>query len=391
VRDEKLAPWPRTPEIIQEHIAAYYAMITHLDAQIGRILDALKKSGKAKNTIIVFAGDNGLALGQHGLMGKQNVYEHSIRVPLIFAGAGIPRNKKTNALCYLNDIYPTLCELAGIPVPGTVEGKSLVPVLKNKNKKVRNNVFYAYRNFQRGIRTNDNWKLIRYNVNNRDTVQLFNLNKDPWEMNNLAPDPAYNSKLKELTAMLEEYMRSIDDPMDLKVANWGKADLILPDLKVDHLAKGKPVELLTKFSPKYTGGGPGAITDGLHGTLRTGDPHWQGYEGNDFIAVIDLGEMQNIGFLSSRFLLDAGSWVFLPEYVEYSFSKDGKSWISLGKMKHKVDQKTDEIKFLDFDLKFEKMKIRYVKVEAKNMGQCPDWHPGAGGKAWIFVDEVVVK
>ncbi len=391
VRDEKLASWPRTPEVIQENIAAYYAMITHLDAQIGRILSALKKTGRAKNTIIVFAGDNGLALGQHGLMGKQNIYEHSIRVPLIFSGAGIQRNERTDALCYLNDIFPTLCDLAGLPVPKSVEGKSLAPVLKNKNKIIRDNVFYAYRNFQRGIRTNDNWKLIRYNVNNEDTVQLFNLNKDPWEMNNLAPDPAYHSKLNDLTAMLEEYMRQIDDPMDLKKENWGKPRIILPDLKVDHLAKGKPVELLTKYSPKYTGGGPAAITDGLHATLRVGDPHWQGYEGNNFEAIIDLEKPIDVGFLSSRYLLDAGSWVFFPEYVEYSISKDGESWINIGKMKHKVNQNTEEKEFIDMDVRFEKMKVRYVKVKAKNIGKCPPWHVGSGGKAWIFVDEVVVK
>lgn len=391
VRDEQLAPWPRTQEIIQQNIAAYYAMITHLDAQIGRILDALEKSGKAKNTIIIFAGDNGLALGQHGLMGKQNIYEHSIRVPLIFAGTGIPRDEKTEALCYLNDIYPTLCNLTGLSVPGTVEGKSLVPVLKNKNKIVRDKVFYAYRNFQRGIRTDDNWKLILYNVNNKNTAQLFNLNKDPWELNNLAQDPAYADKLNELTAMLDEYMHSVNDPMNLKKKNWGKPEIILPNLKENHLAKGKPVELLTKYSPKYSGGGPGAITDGLHGTLRIGDPHWQGYEGVDFEAIIDLGKPMDIRFLSSRYLLDAGSWVFLPEYVEYSISKDGKSWIDIGKMKHKVNQNTEEKKFIDMDVRFEKMEVRYVKVKAKNIGKCPSWHVGAGGKAWLFVDEVVVK
>jgi hypothetical protein len=191
--------------------------------------------------------------------------------------------------------------------------------------------------------------------------------------------------------MLDKYMHSVNDPMDLNKKNWGKPEIILPNLKEDHLAKGKPVELLTKYSPKYTGGGPGAITDGLHGTLRVGDPHWQGYEGNDFIAIIDLGKPMDIRFLSSRYLLDAGSWVFFPEYVEYFISKDGKSWIDVGKMKHKVNQNTDEKKFINMDVRFEKMKVRYVKVIAKNMGKCPPWHPGAGGKAWIFVDEVVVR
>jgi arylsulfatase A-like enzyme len=93
IRDEKLAPWPRTPKEIRRHIADYYAIITHMDAQMGRVLSALKETGQAKNTIIVFAGDNGLAVGRHGLMGKQNLYEHSVHVPLIMSGPGIPKGQ----------------------------------------------------------------------------------------------------------------------------------------------------------------------------------------------------------------------------------------------------------------------------------------------------------
>ncbi|MCL5745327.1 MAG: sulfatase-like hydrolase/transferase, partial [Acidobacteria bacterium] len=96
-RDEALAPWPRTPEIVREHIAAYYAMITHLDEQIGHVIKALESSGEADNTIIVFSADNGLALGSHGLLGKQNVFEHSMRVPLMISGPGIPRGRSITA------------------------------------------------------------------------------------------------------------------------------------------------------------------------------------------------------------------------------------------------------------------------------------------------------
>ena len=120
VRDELLTPHPRTPDEIRRHIAEYYAMITHADAQMGRVLQVLRETGQAENTIIVFAGDNGLALGQHGLMGKQNLYDHSIRVPLIFCGPGVPRGLRSEAHCYLFDIYPTLCDLLGLPIPEIV-------------------------------------------------------------------------------------------------------------------------------------------------------------------------------------------------------------------------------------------------------------------------------
>ena len=97
IRDEELAAFPRNPEEVKEHIAEYYAMITHLDYEIGRVIQKLEEKGLLENTIVVFAGDNGLAVGQHGLFGKQSCYEHSNRVPLIFAGPGIPQGEKRDA------------------------------------------------------------------------------------------------------------------------------------------------------------------------------------------------------------------------------------------------------------------------------------------------------
>ncbi len=217
IRDEKLAPWPRTPEIVRDHIAAYYAMITHTDYQIGRLIETLEKLDKKDNTIILFAGDNGLAVGQHGLLGKQNLYEHSVRVPLIFSGPGIQENSRSEALCYLNDVFPTICELVNTEIPEGVEGRSLLPVFKNRNAEIRKELFFAYRNLQRGIRTRDNWKLIKYQVNNEKTTQLFNLNIDPWEMNNLASNPEYSDKLFDMINLLDQSMKEYDDTMDLSL------------------------------------------------------------------------------------------------------------------------------------------------------------------------------
>jgi len=222
LRDEQLAPWPRTPEVVREHIAAYYAMITHMDAQIGRVLQALDESGHAGNTIIVFAGDNGLAVGQHGLLGKQNLYDHSVRVPLIISGPGLPQGQRTGAMCYLLDIFPTLCELTGQSVPATVEGRSLMPALTNPKAQLRDSVFFAYRHFQRGVRT-DRWKLILYNAGGKQTAQLFDIRNDPWELNNLAADPSQAGRVKQMTALLKDWMKKTDDPLDLDKPNWGHA------------------------------------------------------------------------------------------------------------------------------------------------------------------------
>ena len=204
IRDETLAPWPRTPEIVREHIAAYFAMITHLDAQIGRVMCALEDSGETSNTIVVFAGDNGLALGQHGLLGKQNLYEASVRVPLVIAGPGLPKGARSDALCYLYDLFPTLCDLASIPAPDTVEGSSLAPLLHGRSKQVRDSMFFAYKDVQRAVKK-DGWKLIRYHVKGQSTTQLFNLRRDPWEMTNLADDPAQVGRLHALDGELRRW------------------------------------------------------------------------------------------------------------------------------------------------------------------------------------------
>lgn len=210
IRDERLASWPRTPNEIRKHIADYYAIITHMDAQIGRVLRVLNETGGAKNTIIVLAGDNGLAVGRHGLMGKQNLYEHSVHVPLIISGASIPKGQKRDAFCYLLDVFPTLCDLIGVPIPGSVEGKSLAPLVRGRKSKVRGTLFFAYKDAQRGVR-DERYKLIEYNIKGKRTTQLFDLQSDPWELNNLADNPTYAAHLKRLRKQLLRWKDELGD------------------------------------------------------------------------------------------------------------------------------------------------------------------------------------
>jgi arylsulfatase A-like enzyme len=203
VRDEKLLPFPRTPEAVKKEIADYYALISHLDSQIGRILDAVDE-----NTIVVFAGDNGLAVGQHGLLGKQNVYDHSIRVPLIVAGPGIVKGRKNLALVYVYDCFATLCDLAGLPKPATVEGESFAPALRGERFAGRASTFHLYRDFQRAVRTRTH-KLIRYTVKGVTTRQLFDLQRDPLEMINRIDDPSQARRVAELEAELSRWEKLV--------------------------------------------------------------------------------------------------------------------------------------------------------------------------------------
>src|SRR6185295_4283855 len=143
-----LAPHPRTPEVVRRHLADYYACVTCFDHHIGRIVATLKELKQFDNTIIIFTGDNGLSLGDHGLLGKQNLYElGGMHVPLIIAGPGIPRGR-SEAFVYLYDLFPTVCDLTGTTIPPQVEGKSQKPVITGQTASVRSHMFNQYRNVQ---------------------------------------------------------------------------------------------------------------------------------------------------------------------------------------------------------------------------------------------------
>jgi len=216
IRDEKLLGWPRSPEAIRTMLAEYYRYISYLDMQIGRVLDVLDASPAGKNTLIVFASDSGVARGSHGLIGKQNLYEHSVRVPLIIAGPGIPAGRTTDALCYLFDLLPTLGKLSAVPAPATSEGMDLAATLADPAQPARPVLIFAYRNLQRAI-IQDRWKLIRYPL--VDQTQLFDLQADPLEKINLAQIPEQAARVAALSGLLEKEMASAGDTAPLKVAN----------------------------------------------------------------------------------------------------------------------------------------------------------------------------
>lgn len=216
IRDEKLLPWPRPLEQVRAMTAEYYRYISYLDSQIGRILDALEASPYAKNTLVVFSADSGVARGGHGLIGKQNVYEDSLRVPLIISGPGIPAGRQTDAMCYLFDVLPTLGKLCQVSGPTTSEGVEFTATLHDPAKPARSRLMFAYKDVQRAVR-DGRWKLIRYPQ--VDKTQLFDLQSDPFETNNLASQPAQAGKIAELTALLEKEMQHDGDTALLSVAN----------------------------------------------------------------------------------------------------------------------------------------------------------------------------
>ncbi|MBN2137921.1 MAG: sulfatase-like hydrolase/transferase [Sedimentisphaerales bacterium] len=213
LRDERLAPFPRTPYSVKVNRQEYYAIITHMDAQVGRILGALEKSGKAENTYIFFSADHGLAVGRHGLMGKQNLYDHSVRVPLMVVGPGIKKNARIDAPVYLQDIMPTTLELAGAEKPDYVQFKSLMPLMQGETKKSYDAIYGGYLDVARMV-TQDGYKLLLFPKAKK--VLLFNLKEDPQEMTNLAAQRKQEKRIKKLFAKLLALQEQTGDQLDLK-------------------------------------------------------------------------------------------------------------------------------------------------------------------------------
>lgn len=220
VRDERLAPFPRTEFAVKVNRQEYYALVSHMDAQIGRILDAVDRSGKADSTYIIFTADHGLAVGHHGFMGKQNLYEHSTKVPFLICGPDIKKNHEIKEPIYLQDIMPTTLHLAGLPIADTIEFKSLLPLLSASTSTHYSSIYGGFKGIQRSI-TKQNWKLIYYTYANK--YRLYNLAEDPQEMNDLSQNKTQASRLDHMRNELIKLSEKLNDPLDYSEpeVSWG--------------------------------------------------------------------------------------------------------------------------------------------------------------------------
>lgn len=213
LRDERLAPFPRTEQAIRTQIREYYALITHLDAQLGRIFAALEASGRAERTWIFFTADNGLAVGRHGLMGKQSMYEHSLRVPFIVAGPRVTANRRIATPIYLQDAMATTLALAHAPKPDRLYFHSLLPLLEDPRRgSFYPDIYGSYLSSQRAL-VHEGYKLILYPT--AKAARLFRLEGDPDEMHDLATEAAHRPTIRRLFARLLDQQRTLADPLDL--------------------------------------------------------------------------------------------------------------------------------------------------------------------------------
>ena len=246
-RDEELAAWPRTREVVSDQLAEYYGLITHLDEQIGRILKVLEKTGRAENTVIIYAADHGLAVGSHGLLGKQNVYEHSMGAPLIISGPGVPKGGSSHAFTYLLDLFPTILGMASVKPPADIDGHDLRPVWEGKTKQVRDSIFLSFRHIMRSVR-DEHWKLIRYPHINH--TQLFDLESDPHEMKSLAGDPAQAGRIERMMAMIGEWQQKVGDTQALTSQNSEPKEIDMSG-QPRNVDRWQPMWIIEKYFPEW--------------------------------------------------------------------------------------------------------------------------------------------
>ena len=215
-RDEGLAAWPRAKEVISDQLCEYYGLVTHLDEQVGRIMKAVQNSPHANNTYLIYTADHGLAMGSHGLLGKQNVYEQSMACPLIIGGPGIPAGHTNKSFTYVHDLHATVYAMADVKAPKGIDAKDLTPLWQGKSQSVRDSVFLPFQNNQRAI-NDGRWKLHIYpKINHR---LLFDIQSDPHETNNLANDPKYKAEIKRLEQLMATWRTRLGDNDPLQFDN----------------------------------------------------------------------------------------------------------------------------------------------------------------------------
>lgn len=379
----------------QRYMQDYLACIASVDDNIGRVLDYLDKQGLAENTIVVYTSDQGFYLGEHGWFDKRFIYEQSLRIPLIVRYPKEIKPAVNEKDMVLNlDFASTFLDFAGLPIPEDMQGRSIRKVLSSETPDDwRDAVYYRYYEYpgphsvkrHYGIRT-QRYKLVNFYFN-VDYWELFDLENDPLEVNNLYDKPEYSSLIDDLKTKLKGLQEQYKDTA-------GDQFLPLPDIEIEHLAKNCDVKLTFPYNENYPGGGDNGLTNGIRANeMGLGNKSydvWQGFEGKNLEAIVDLGKITKASTVSCGFLQDINAWIFLPRKVGFYISDDGTDFTLLSETKNEKDSNNLSIYREIFKADMQGKPARYIKVVAENISVCPEWHPGKGNKAWLFVDEIIV-
>ena len=222
-------------------------------------------------------------------------------------------------------------------------------------------------------------------------LELYDLDKDISETKNIAQQ--YPEIVKKLESLAEKARIQFGDRLTNRKGNAVRAPgrLTMHKKSVKHLALGKGISLKYRYNNKYTGGGDNALIDGNRGTTDHMDGTWQGYEKDNLEALIDLGQIESLQRITCGFLENHFSWIFLPTSVEIAVSQDNKALRVVKHHGQQVENFNPRPGITDIIAEFSPTPARYIRIKADNVAICPEWHPGAGGKAWIFADEIIIE
>jgi hypothetical protein len=385
--------WQRHYKDMEMPRRDYAAFLSTADENIGKLIKLLDDLDLREKTILIFLSDHGHSYetrtfgggGSAGPFrgGKTSLFDGGIRVPAIISWPGkIPGGKINKQITHSIDLLPTIAALCNIDsIPGEVEGMDMSSVII-KNEKAADRSLYWKLGSQWAV-MKGKWKLIGLPVDPsgeipldrvKDRIFLSNLEEDSTESVNLAGK--YPDMVEDMKNEYLEWEHASEE--DIPVVT-----------ELENTAAGALVRLETGPDPRYHGGGAQALLDNIAGSRSFNDGCWLGFEGDDLDAWIDLGELRMLNSVTIRFLNDPGSWIFGPDYVEISYSKDDKSYSEALKLEGPFGpEKTLNIQTAGSSLEEE---VRYLRIFAANIRENPGWHSDPGGKAWLFCDEIIIK
>jgi len=419
-------PMPHQPIAVSEkflgksELGLYGDVIMEIDWSVGQILNALENNGIDDNTLVIYASDNGpwLNYGKWGgsagplREGKGTMWEGGARVPCIMRWPRqIKPDQKISNIAATIDILPTIQDIVGEKrIKNKIDGISMMPLLEGlPNANSRNDLFYYYEEKLIAVRKGQ-WKLVfphRYrsylNVEpgknlhpgpygkGQSGLELYDLVNDISETKDVSK--YYPDIVNDLKELGEEARAMLGDKLSDRIGTetYDVVCGVKPPLqKIEHGAIGKRIVLKNNAHKKYPGENVDALINGLGGSINFRDQSWQGFEAEDLIATIDLGKIQKINKIQTRFLLNQVYWIFLPKKVEIEHSVDGNNFKLLYET-YPDNNFSFEQKIVKYTIMPEEIKSRYIRVTAKNLNQCPSYHPGSGGPCWLFSDEIIIN
>jgi arylsulfatase A-like enzyme len=396
-------------------------VMMEVDWSVGEILNALEQNGLSKNTLVIFTSDNGpwLNFGNHAgsadplREGKGNMWEGGPRVSTVMKWPQqIKDGLKVDQIASTIDILSTLSEITGSKLPDNkIDGISFLPLLlENKNGSPRDHFFYYYSGDLIAVRK-DNWKLVfphnyrsysgikigndgfpgNYSKGVVPKKELYNLNTDIGENQNVI------ANYPEVVAELEQLADSIRHQLGDNLLNQSGSENRNPGRHavdktvVNHKAVDKKINLINEYSSRYSGMGEATLTNGILGSLDYNDGEWLGFQETDFEVLLDLGKVEKIKEITCGFMENQKSWIFLPNDIKISYSTDGNNYMEIAKYKIDSHQQKNGRSVERFSSGTLSAEMQFIRIKASNSGPCPSWHTGAGGKSWLFVDEITVR